>query len=628
MNFFFKLNTTFWLTTLIISMSNLSGLAASNQQLDSIPELENPISRAYLQQNLRKELPRLILTDSISTDIQRKLKTDPVLQNMLKALKLNGEIILKKPFLERIQVGRRLLGVSREMLYRINVLGILYQVEKHPAILARIDQEVKAVCQFSDWNPSHFLDVAEMALAVSLALDWTERQLPEATIALAKEALVEKALKPSFNKADYNWWITRSNNWNQVCHGGMIAAAITVAEDYPTLASQTIARALKHIPIALHEYLPDGVYPEGSTYWKYGTSFSVLTISMLQTALGSDFGMATYPAFQESAIFRVLSNAPSGWYYNFADCGDKRSQKGDLILAWFAAYTGNPLFFERERFLMKPEAMGKLSRHIGAGFVWLSQFKEKEGSIAPTAWKGEGGNPVVIFRDPADSLHQYYFGGKGGRGLVNHGNMDAGSFIFELNGVRWSIDPGLQNYHDLEKIGFDLWGKCQQCDRWTLLTKNNFGHSTLSVNNALHRVEGLATISDFQTEPSQEATIDLTPAFGGLLQKAHRRFVKDSDTSLLIEDYIEVSDSTEIITWQMMTTAAVKITDGGALLSQDGRQLALQNLSHPKMKLEIVHLDPPPLEIDRHIEGLKRLEFRYTDFEADQFSIRIKLEGQ
>ena len=40
---------------------------------------------------------------------------------------------------------------------------------------------------------------------------------------------------------------------------------------------------------------------------------------------------------------------------------------------------------------------------------------------------------VEVKNDPM----QYYLGAKGGKGSVNHGNMDAGSFIFELNGLRW-----------------------------------------------------------------------------------------------------------------------------------------------------------------------------------------------
>src|SRR3546814_4453544 len=94
--------------------------------------------------------------------------------------------------------GRRLLGVSREMLYRMNMLGMVYRIEKKPEILQRINDELVAVCNFSDWNPSHFLDVGEMSMAVAIGLDWTAGDLPEETIELAETALIEKGLKPSW----------------------------------------------------------------------------------------------------------------------------------------------------------------------------------------------------------------------------------------------------------------------------------------------------------------------------------------------------------------------------------------------------------------------------------------------
>src|SRR5690606_11472384 len=103
------------------------------------------------------------------------------------------------------------------------------------------------------------------------------------------------------------------------------------------------------------------------------------------------------------------------------------------------------------------------------------------------------------------------------------------------------------------------------------LTKNNFGHSTLTVNGQLHRVNGKATLSDFKDGATPEVTVDLTAAFGDLLTAAHRRFVKDSPTSLLIEDRITPSDKTEEVTWQLMTTADVTLQPTGVILQQDGK---------------------------------------------------------
>ncbi len=236
----------------------------------------------------------------------------------------------------------------------------------------------------------------------------------------------------------------------------------------------------------------------------------------------------------------------------------------------------------------------------------------------------------MIFTGGEKDPNHYYFGGKGGRGMVNHGNMDAGSFIFELNGVRWSIDPGNQNYNDLEQTGFDLWNRSQSSERWTLLTKNNFGHSTLTVNDSLHRTEGQSTLLSFSDGEQPEATFDLSKTLEGQVKSAKRKFLKDSPLSITIEDEIELSEKTQLITWQMMTLADVEITKNGAIFKQDGKTLHLQNLSHPEIMVSVVSLDPAPLELDRHILGLKRIEIRIPAWtvKGDNTSIKVRLTGE
>jgi len=592
---------------------------------EGMPILHNPMSTNYLKKNLTKQNPRLVLNSSIEKNLKEKLDSDLVVQNLFEALKLNASKILNEPLLERKKTGRRLLSVSREFLYRMNTLGMVYRIEKETALLERINKEILAVCGFSDWNPSHYLDVAEMALGLALAIDWASEDLPASTLTIAKKALIDKGIIPSYNPEGNVGWINGTNNWNQVCHAGMIAASIVIAEEDPELAAKTIHRALEGIPHAMVEYGPDGVYPEGSTYWGYGTAFTVMTIAMLESAFDTDFGLGDYPAFKESAIFRVLCNAPSGQYYNFADCGDRRKDNGDLILAWFAAKTGNSAYFEKERFLVNPLDMGKLNRNAGSSIVWVSQINQTKVARIPTAWKGEGSNPVAFFTNSAGDLKQFYFGAKGGRGMVNHGNMDGGSFIFELNGVRWVIDPGNQNYHDLEKTGFQLWGRCQDCERWTLLTKNNYGHSTITVDGKLHITEGLTSIIGFRDGDQPEVNFDLTPSLDGQIKKATRKFIKDSNSSILIEDNIEILDKTKMITWQLITTADVEFSNNGVTLHQDGQQLKVQNLSHPEIAISVISLDPPPLKLDRQIKGLKRLELNIPTYLMDQNKTKIRV---
>ena len=208
--------------------------------------------------------------------------------------------------------------------------------------------------------------------------------------------------------------------------------------------------------------------------------------------------------------------------------------------------------------------------------------------------------------------------------------MDAGTFIFELDGVRWVIDPGNQPYYPLNRIGFNLSGHCQDCPRWTLLTKRNTGHSTITVNDARFIVKAHAPITDFKRGKEPEVTIDMTEIFGENLTSLQRKFIKESNKSFLIEDQFEVNDSTRTITWALMTVAHVIPVKNGAILKQDGKELRLSILEPGELEVSVISLDPPPLEIDKTIENLKRIEIRLPAylFPDREGLIRVRLSGE
>lgn len=617
---------------LLAAWTAASACRLSAEEAKDLPKLQNPFSVAYLKANLVQTKPRMIYSPAIVAQLKGRIVTDPVIGKIYQAARRDAFAILEQPVIKRFKTSNAMLNVSRDLLRRINMLGVVYLIERDQTILDRINLELLAVSDFSDWNPPVYLDVAEICMAVALALDWTLDELPPATIAKAKKALIEKGIHPSWAKyggnMQYAWWIDHYNNWNQVCNGGMIAASIAIAEDDPGLAAQTIKRAMDGIPHVLKEdYVPDGVCPEGVGYWNYATSYAVLTLSMLETSFGSDFGYRSYPGFMQSATFRLMCGlAPSGWYYNYADCGDQPGRGGDVILAWFATATGKSMFYERDKFLAQPKDK-PLSYLTGAALAWMCRYDEKSNEKPPASWVGKGRTPVAVFT--GEGTNGYYFAAKGGCGAVSHGNMDAGSFVFELDGVRWSIDPGSQSYIIGEQ-GFDLWHQNQESERWHLLTKNNHGHSTLTINDRLHRVNGYALVKDEVPGPRPAVTFDLSPAFGGQLQSALRTFTKDSDSSLLIEDDIQANAATCQASWHLITQAEVELTAGGARLRQDGKILRIDNLSHPQRPFKVLALDPPPHKLDKRMLGLKRLELNIPVSKSDPkgFRIRLRLVGE
>lgn len=590
-------------------------------------KLDNPITADYLKKNISKSSPKLILTPPIEQEIKGKLKSDPLVKKYYQYLKNEAELIQKLPLLKHELEGFRLLAVSREMLRRMTTLCMVYRMGKDPAILKRIDTEINTVCNFPDWNTQHFLDVAEMSFAVALAVDWTGQWLPKATVKLAKNSLIEKGIIPSYNEAgERMFWISSSNNWNAVCHGGMIAASIATADVNPELAAKTIARALDKLPNSLAEYAPNGIYPEGPTYWGYGTSYAVIAANSLTTAFGSDFGISASPGFLESIVFLNQVTAPSGKFFNFADSGDELDSEDLVLSTWFAAKTGDGLFFNSS-YYENPSNAGRLA---GLGLIWLSQYSQKKVSTLATNWHGKGRNPVAVFRGDGANEMQLFLAVKGGKAHLSHGNMDAGTFVFDLDGIRWVLDPGNQSYYPLNKIGFNLAGHCQDCPRWTLLTKKNQGHSTITVNDERFLVDAQARIIDFRDGPQPEVTIDMTEIYGNNLKSMTRRFIRDSNQSFIVEDNIQLIDSTRTITWGLMTTADVQPVHGGAILKKDGKQLKLTIESPHDIAVSVISLDPPPMHLDKTIENLKRIEIRVPAyvFEDRRGTIRVRLSGE
>ena len=132
-------------------------------------------------------------------------------------------------------------------------------------------------------------------------------------------------------------------------------------------------------------------------------------------------------------------------------------------------------------------------------------------------------------------------------------------------------------------------------------------------------------------------TFDLTPVFEGILKSSQKKVYKRITYILLIDDLIETNESTETITWQLITTFDIEVT--GRELQLVGpryssitpqKKLFIENISHPNISMKVVSLDPPPLVLDRRIEGLKRLELNIpkTQIDAGELEIKVKIEDK
>lgn len=223
-----------------------------------------------------------------------------------------------------------------------------------------------------------------------------------------------------------------------------------------------VSRALAGLPYAVKVYNPDGTYPEGPGYWNYGTTFNVLLIEMLKSALGTDFGLEQSPGFLKSADFMLHLMGPTRRTFNFSDCGTGTGFSPAMV--WFAMQTSRPelLWFERELLAREIAAVrdSKGRRHGDRYFplilVWARDGLERR-EPAALNWLGQGQNPLAVLRSSWTDPNAVYLAIKAGTPSASHGHMDIGSFVLDADGVRWSLDLGAEDYNRLEQRGIDLW---------------------------------------------------------------------------------------------------------------------------------------------------------------------------
>ena len=415
--------------------------------------------------------PRILLLKDEEKVIRAAISRDEIWKKMHMAIIDESERMIALPLLERIQIGRRLLDKSRECLRRVFYLSYAYRMTGDEKYLSRAEKEMLTVAKFSDWNPTHFLDVAEMTMGMAIGYDWLHDKLSDASRTAIAEAILYRGLLPSFD-GRYNSWLRANHNWNQVCNAGMTFGALAVADRYPGITQQIIERALSSIHLPMEDYGPDGAYPEGYIYWDYGTSFNVMFLSAIAKAVSTDYGLTQIPGFLKTAGFYQNMTGVTGQPFNWGDCGSRASLSPAMF--WFAQKNNDPtqLWVEKGYLTRDDFSSFTSDRLLPAIMVWGKDTKLDE--VKPPYskfWMGQGANPVCMMRTSWTDPRGLYLGFKAGSASVNHGHMDIGSFVFESDGVRWAMDFGMQQYESLESKGIRLFGRTQDAQRWSVFRK-------------------------------------------------------------------------------------------------------------------------------------------------------------
>lgn len=554
-----------------------------------------------------KSHPRLIFSQDDVASLRQAVEDSPQMARLDSYIIRSANKMLEQPVVEYKKQGKRLLTICRQVLERVLYCSYSYLTTKDIKYALRAEQEMLAAAAFDNWNPSHFLDVAEMTTALALGYDWLYDLLSEQSREKIATAIVKKGLLGA-EKDSQMWFYRRANNWNQVCNCGMVLGALAISEREPELAKQMVEKSLLSNPIAMATYAPDGVYAEGSGYWSYGTWFEVVMIEALRSALGSSFGIEKAEGFIQSADFINFMITPTGRQFNFSDNGATAKRSQNPLLAWFAAERGDMgVIYDDFRSLESDEIRIEERRMLPLSMFFLSRCELN--NIQPPKsnfFVGGGEQPLFAYRSGWESKNDTYLAAKGGSASLSHAHMDAGSFIYEWGGVRWSIDLGSQNYYSLESKGVDLWNMKEGSQRWQVFRIGSSSHSTLTVKGKNHLVGGRAPMTAVYDKPDcYGATFDLSPLFEEL-SVARRTITINELGHVSVVDTLR-SEQPTVVRWTMCTNADVeRLNSRELLLKQQGKSLILRA---SKGARAFVLSNEPSHDYDAPNKGSRRVGF-------------------
>lgn len=530
--------------------------------------------------NLHRGHPRLLATAADFAALRQRVETDKQLTRWHAALQSQAIALLKEPPSKyEIPDGKRLLATSRRVLDRVQTLGLLWQLDHDRRWADRAWRELEAAAQFKDWNPKHFLDTAEMTHAFAIGYDWLYDAWTDAQRRMLREAIVKHGFTPALQVyAKGGWWVKTRNNWNQVCNGGLGIGALALAEVEPALAARILHAGLNSIQIAMGEFAPDGACIEGPGYWHYATRYNFAFLAALESALGTDFALATLPGVEQTGWFPIYIGSPAGQTFNYADGGSGAIYAPQLF--WLARRFQQPVWAWYQARTPRPQALDLL---------WYSPHQTDPVAAGTPLDKYFRGSEVVTLRGSWTDANATFIGFKAGKNNDSHGQLDVGSFVLDALGERWAMDFGSDNYNLPGYFGKQRW------DYYRLRAE---GQNTLVVNPGKGPDQSLAAtpIVRFESKPDRAFAIgDLKAAVAPDARRVERGVALLDRQRVLMQDEL-VTDRPADVWWFMHTHAEVKLDKSGttATLERQGKQLAARILAPANARFTVMKAEPLP----------------------------------
>lgn len=531
------------------------------------------VSRILATPERPRPHPRLFLHAGEETLVREAVQREIPLSQAYAVLEKKARIFLDEKLSKRTLKGKRLLPTSQDILKRVFYLSLMYRLEPDPAYARQAVREMLAVCRFRDWHPSHYLDTAEITLALAIGYDWLYDVLSSYQRRRIRHALFLKGIVPSLGRS---FWV-KKHNWNNVCCTGVAVGSISIYESFPKTAAKFLTRAVEANRYCMSVSFEGGCCPEGYSYWAYAANFQVLLFDALERSFAKNIGFDAGSGFLRSARTASMLTTPAGWSFNYADSDAEKRFLYALVWLVGKCKDTSLLYGEKKKI---PEVLAtpcEDNRLLPLLFVFGHSIKWDSIPVPSfNSLRCEGKVPVFIYRSGWKDPGDIYLGVKGGSASDNHAHLDAGSFVFESESVRWAVDLGKEDYYALEDAGIELFNYAPDSPRWTVFRHGILSHNILTVNGDSPKTRARVSVLHSWAEGGRAGCeLDMAPFYEEKLMRCTRMVEVDEEGTLHVCDSFQSRVSGLIFRWAMCTEASVETEGQHIFLSSGGHKRVL-----------------------------------------------------
>lgn len=623
------------LFVILLFIGNIS--VAQQAQFDYTPVTASMVKDRIVTSKVKNIHPRLFFSNSDITRIKSLFQQGDSLIRIGYSYNSNeARETLKQPLLKYFldEANLRIPSLHK-FAVQMPPLAIMYQLTEDTVFARRIADQFKLLNVFPDWGANrHFLDAGIGAFNFALVYDALYSYLSTNEKKRMKETVLKYVLIPGKEQLKKNiWWSTANHNWNGICNGGIIMAALAMFEDDPDEMSEIIALAVNALPKYLKSFDPDGQSEEGLMYWGYGLTYTTIAIESLQRVLGTSFGLDLFSGFKKTGWFPAIVSGPVT-SLNIGD--DPIKNEKSKTFFWFAKNYNDTALAKRQYELCKETNT--------ASWMEMLYYDPKmiQTAVSNNTIQLDSyirGIEVMSLRSGWDkdatfvSMH-------GGNNFANHGHLDAGSFDIQSMGEVWAYGnlgrddytyPGyfskttLPDYNSKDSIQ-------SVPGRWHFYRLRAEGKNCLVFNTSVHPDQnemGVATLSSQQSGPDESSfTLDLTNCYSRDVTSYSRKIQLNKSNSVIAVQDDFVAKEIPSIWWSMHTKALVNIINDGksACLELNGKRMLVTIKSPLNAFFQVLNASylpgkSFPLTKNSANDEFKKIAFKITDTQSGKIEV-------